>query len=64
MVQNSSNSSGKAAPCSEPAGARGERDAGRMLDERLNSAAMPFLYLLSSVVIAAAGYFLYVFLHG
>jgi hypothetical protein len=35
-----------------------------MLEERLNSAAMPFLYLLSSVVIAAAAYFLYIFLHG
>jgi hypothetical protein len=64
MVQNSSNSSGNAVPCSEPASAIGERDAGLMLDERLNSAAAPFLYLLGSVVAAAAGYFLYMFLHG
>ena len=33
-------------------------------DERLNSAAAPFLYLLAVVLTAAAGYFVYMFLHG
>jgi hypothetical protein len=64
MRHNGSNSSGKSAPCTEPPSARGERDTGPMLDEQLNSAATPFLYLLSSIIIAAAGYFLYAFLHG
>ena len=34
------------------------------LDERLTSAAAPFLYLLSTVLIAVAGYFVYLFFHG
>jgi hypothetical protein len=41
-----------------------EADAALVLDEELNSAAKPFLYLLSSVVIAAGGYLLYAMLHG
>ncbi len=35
-----------------------------VLDERLTSAAAPFLYLLAIILIAVAGYFAYVFLHG
>jgi hypothetical protein len=35
-----------------------------ILDERLNSAAAPFLYLLSVILIAVAGYFLYNFVRG
>jgi hypothetical protein len=35
-----------------------------ILDERLTSAAAPFLYLLAIILIAVAGYFVYVFLHG
>ncbi len=35
-----------------------------ILDERLTSAAAPFLYLLSIILIAIAAYFLYIFLHG
>ena len=35
-----------------------------ILDERLTSAAAPFLYMLSVVLIAVAGYFVYLFLHG
>jgi hypothetical protein len=35
-----------------------------ILDERLTSAAAPFLYLLSIILIAIAGYFLYNFLRG
>jgi hypothetical protein len=39
-------------------------DAGLVLDEELASAAAPFLYLLSSIVIAAGAYFLYALLRG
>jgi hypothetical protein len=49
----------------------GERASGRlragadlMLDERLNSAAAPFLYLLAVILIAVAGYFAYTLLRG
>ena len=35
-----------------------------ILDERLTSAAAPFLYLLSIGLIAVAGYFVYLFFHG
>lgn len=33
-----------------------------ILDERLTSAAAPFLYLLAIILIAVAGYFAYTFL--
>lgn len=32
-------------------------------DERLTSAAAPFLYLLSIILTAVTGYFLYIFFH-
>ena len=35
-----------------------------ILDERLTSAAAPFLSMLSVVLIAVAGYFVYLFFHG
>ena len=35
-----------------------------ILDERLTSAAAPFLFMLSLVLIAVAGYFVYLFFHG
>ena len=35
-----------------------------ILDERLTSAAAPFLYLLSIGLIAVAGYFVYLFFRG
>ncbi len=35
-----------------------------IMDERLTSAAAPFLYMLSLVLIAVAGYFVYLFFHG
>ena len=35
-----------------------------ILDERLTSAAAPFLYMLSIVLIAVAGYFVYLFFYG
>ena len=35
-----------------------------ILDERLTSAAAPFLYMLSLALIAVAGYFVYLFFHG
>jgi hypothetical protein len=39
-------------------------DTSLVLDDELNSAATPFLYLLACVVIAVAAYFLYSLLHG
>ena len=35
-----------------------------ILDERLTSAAAPFLYMLSLALITVAGYFVYLFFHG
>ncbi len=35
-----------------------------IMDERLTSAAAPFLYMLSVVLIAVAGYFVYLFFYG
>lgn len=35
-----------------------------LIDERLSSAAAPFLYLLSIISIAVLGYFLYIVFHG
>jgi hypothetical protein len=35
-----------------------------ILDERLTSAAAPFLYMLSLALIAVAGNFVYLFFHG
>lgn len=35
-----------------------------ILDERLTSAAAPFLYMLSLALIAVAGYFVYLLSHG
>jgi hypothetical protein len=35
-----------------------------ILDERLTSAAAPFLYMLAIALVAVAGYFVYMFFHG
>ncbi len=52
---------------------RGDRDAADVaiqlgpdliMDERLTSAAAPFLYMLSAILIAVAGYFVYLFFYG
>ncbi len=44
--------------------ARTTEETGLVLDDELRSAASPFLYLLSSLLIALAAYFLYSVLHG
>ena len=44
--------------------ARTTEEAGLALDDELTSAATPFLYLLASLVIAIAAYFLYSLLRG
>ncbi len=49
---------------SEQPGVRLRAGPDLILDERLNSAAAPFLYLLSIILIAVAGYFVYTFLRG
>ena len=40
-----------------------EKDSSLVLDEELTSAAAPFLYLLSILVIVVAAYLIYTFLH-
>ncbi|MGC1585842.1 MAG: hypothetical protein ACLPJW_03210 [Rhodomicrobium sp.] len=59
MRENGTN--GNAAPRDDLA--RGLEDTGLVLDDELRSAASPFLYLLSILVIAVAAYLLYSFLH-
>ena len=54
---------GKAIPESDRPGSPAD-DAGFILDEQLDSAAAPILYLLTSLVIAGAAYLLYALLHG
>jgi hypothetical protein len=61
MGENSS-ANGKASPPDDPA--RTNEESGLVLDDEIRSAATPFLYLLASLVIALAAYFLYALLHG
>ncbi len=64
MGKNGERGNGNAVPCSDSPGTASERDPSLILDEQLNSAAAPFLYLLSSVMIAVAAYLLYTLLDG
>ncbi len=63
MTKNGTSANGNAMPGSSLPG-KSVEDAGLVLDEELTSAAAPFLYLLSSLVIAAGCYLLYALLHG
>ena len=63
MRENGRSANGNAVPRDDMPG-RPPEDSGLILDEELNSAAKPFLYLLASVLAAAGAYLLYVFLHG
>ncbi len=62
MRENGTSANGNAAPRDDLAEA--PEDTGLILDDKLSSAASPFLYLLSILVIAVAAYLLYSFLHG
>ncbi len=62
MRENGSGANGDALPPEDPV--RRAEESGPVLDEKLRSAASPFLYLLSSLVIAVAAYLLYAVLHG
>lgn len=62
MGENGTSANGNAAPRDDLAGT--PEDTGLILDDKLSSAASPFLYLLSILVIAVAAYLLYSFLHG
>jgi hypothetical protein len=64
MGKNGASANGNAMPREDLPGTPPERDAALVLDDRLNAAAAPFLYLLSSLVIVIAAYVLYWFLHG
>jgi hypothetical protein len=64
MGKNGRGANGNAIPREDLPGSPPDRDTALVLDERLNAAAAPFLYLLSSLVIVIAAYLLYSFLHG
>jgi hypothetical protein len=64
MGKNGASANGNAVPREELPGKPPERDAALVLDDQLSTAAAPFLYLLSSLVIVVAAYLLYSFLHG
>ena len=64
MGKNGASANGNAVPCEELPGTPPEREAPLVLDDQLSTAATPFLYLLSSLVIVIAAYLLYSFLHG
>jgi len=61
MRENGTSANGNAAPRNDPAG--NPEDTKLVLDDELSSAATPFLYLLSILVIAVAAYVLYLFLY-
>jgi hypothetical protein len=61
MGENSSSANGNAGPPDDQA--RTNEESGLVLDDELRTAATPFLYLLSSLVIALGAYFLYLLLH-
>ena len=62
MTQNDAGAKDDAAPPEDPA--RRPEETGFVLDDQLRSAATPFLYLLSSLSIMLAAYFLYSLFHG
>jgi len=61
MRENGKSANGNAAPRDDLAST--PEDTGLVLDDELRSAASPFLYLLSVLVIAVAAYVLYAFLY-
>ena len=62
MRENGSSPNGNARPPEDPV--RTTEESGLLLDDELSTAASPFLYLLSSLLIAVAAYVLYALLHG
>ncbi len=62
MRENCTGPKSDAVPPEDPA--RTTEETGFVLDDELCSAASPFLYLLSSLLIALTAYFLYSVLHG
>jgi hypothetical protein len=64
MGTNGKGGNGEVYARNDPAISPQDMDSGFVLDEKLNSAAMPFLYLLSSILIAVGAYFIYTLLNG
>ena len=64
MRENGTGANGNTIRREQLPGTPPDRDTGFVLDDELNSAATPFLYLLASLVTAVAAYFLYSLLHG
>ena len=61
MNEDGTGARGEAAP-RENTGTEAE-ETGLVLDDELRSAASPFLYLLTALLIVLGGYFLYYLLH-
>lgn len=62
MGENGNSPNGNAPPPENPV--RTPEKSSLVLDDELRSAASPFLYLLSSLLIAVAAYVLYALLRG
>jgi hypothetical protein len=62
MRENSGSANGNSLPPDDPP--RTNEESGLVLDDELRTAATPFLYLLSSLLIAVAAYVLYSLLRG
>jgi hypothetical protein len=64
MRQNGASANGSAIPREDLPGTPPDRDTGLLIEDQLSTAAAPFLYLLSSLVIVIAAYLLFSFLRG
>jgi hypothetical protein len=64
MGKNGASANGNAIPREDMPGTPPDRDPALLIEDQLSTAAAPFLYLLASLVIVIAAYFLYSFLHG
>jgi hypothetical protein len=64
MGKNGASANGNAIPREDLPGTPPDRDSALLIEDQLSTAAAPFLYLLSSLVIVIAAYLVYSFLHG
>ncbi len=64
MRKNAASANGNALPRERLAGAPSDMDTALVLDDKLNSAAAPFFYLLASLMTVVGAYLLYSLLNG
>ncbi len=64
MAENTQSANGNAIARQDLPGKPANAETGLVLDDELSSAATPFLYLLASILIVVAAYFLYSYLRG